>query len=124
MKEAFKDWEPRDKDAIRIQQCQDIVEDYASQGLRLTLRQLYYQLVQANVIENKERSYKNLGTLLSKARLAGLIDWDAIEDRGRRPHTPLQFNNLGERVQLARPHRRVLRDRPEEARSGKRRDAC
>ena len=32
-------------------------------GLRLTLRQLHYQLVVGNIIPNQERAYKNLGNL-------------------------------------------------------------
>lgn len=60
-----------------------ILRDYAGQGYDLSLRQLYYQLVAANVVENTERSYKNVGSLVSDARLAGLIDWDMIKDRGR-----------------------------------------
>lgn len=60
-----------------------VLEKYAEQGYDLSLRQLYYQLVAQNVVENTERSYKNIGNLVSDARLAGLIDWDAIEDRGR-----------------------------------------
>lgn len=74
-----------------------ILERYASQGYDLSLRQLYYQLVAANHIPNSEKSYKNIGSLVSDARLAGLIDWDMIEDRGRtlstNPHwlNPRQF---------------------------------
>lgn len=34
-------------------------------------------------IPNNERSYKNVGNLISEARLAGLIDWEAIVDRTR-----------------------------------------
>lgn len=60
-----------------------ILADYDSQGFTLSLRQLFYQLVTANIIANTERSYKNIGNLVSDARLAGMVDWDAIEDRGR-----------------------------------------
>ncbi|NCQ35461.1 hypothetical protein GW813_10425, partial [bacterium] len=35
------------------------------------------------MIENTVRSYKRTGNLVSDARLAGLVDWDMIEDRGR-----------------------------------------
>lgn len=77
----------------RIQECDDILEDYQNQGYRLTLRQLYYQLVTKNVIENTERSYKNLGTLVSDARLAGLLDWDAMEDRGRTADVPFSYDD-------------------------------
>ena len=34
--------------------------------------------------KNNLRSYKNLGNLINDARLAGLIDWDTIVDRGRK----------------------------------------
>ena len=60
-----------------------ILADYVAQGYDLSLRQLFYQLVSKNIIENTERSYKNIGNLVSDARLAGLIDWDVIKDRGR-----------------------------------------
>lgn len=60
-----------------------ILEDYAAQGYDLSLRQLYYQLVSRNIVPNTEKSYKNVGCLVSDARLAGMIDWDAIKDRGR-----------------------------------------
>lgn len=67
-----------------------ICNDYARQGFTLTVRQLYYQLVARNIIPNNERSYKNTTSLVNDARLAGHIDWDAIEDRTRafetRPH--------------------------------------
>ncbi len=66
-----------------IEQINGILADYESQGYDLSLRQLYYQLVSKNVVENTERSYKNIGNLVSDARLAGLIDWDIIQDRGR-----------------------------------------
>lgn len=66
-----------------INQCNSIIADYGAQGYDLTLRQLYYQLVSRNVISNSEREYKNLGDLVSDARLAGLIDWLSIIDRTR-----------------------------------------
>lgn len=61
----------------------DILAEYEAEGYDLSLRQLYYQLVSRNVVPNTERSYKNVGNLVSDARLAGLIDWDIIKDRGR-----------------------------------------
>lgn len=60
-----------------------ILAEYAAEGYDLSLRQLYYQLVSRNVVENTERSYKNVGNIVSDGRLAGLIDWDIIKDRGR-----------------------------------------
>lgn len=84
-----------------IELCNGIIEQYQGQRLRLTLRQLYYQLVTRNAIRNEERAYKSLGNLVSDGRLAGLIDWSAIEDRVRVPRTPAEFENLGELVDAA-----------------------
>lgn len=66
-----------------IARSNEIIDDYTSQGLILTIRQLYYVLVTENVIANKERSYKNLIATMTLARLAGLVDWLAFEDRTR-----------------------------------------
>ena len=66
-----------------IRQANEIIADYAAQGFRLTLRQLYYQFVARDLVANTQRSYKRLGNIISDARLAGLVDWDAIEDRTR-----------------------------------------
>lgn len=66
-----------------INKINKVIEDYGQQGYCLTLRQVYYQMVARDIIPNNERSYKNLGALINDARLAGLIDWYAIEDRTR-----------------------------------------
>ncbi len=66
-----------------IAQMVVIVDDYIDQGYRLTVRQLYYQLVARAVVENTEKSYKRITGLVNDAKLAGLMDWEAIEDRTR-----------------------------------------
>lgn len=83
MKEAFieKRFSSDSRKLIAI--VNDILDNYESQGYDLSLRKLYYQLVSRNVVENTEKSYKNVGNLVSDARLAGLVDWHMIRDRGR-----------------------------------------
>ena len=66
-----------------IDQAEAIIREYARQGFDLTLRQLYYQFVARDLLPNTLRSYKNLGNVISAARLAGEIDWLAITDRTR-----------------------------------------
>lgn len=66
-----------------IGKAETILEDYAEQGFTVTLRQLYYQFVKNLWLENKQSEYKRLGSILSDARLAGLIDWEHMEDRVR-----------------------------------------
>lgn len=66
-----------------IEQANVFIADYNAQGLNLTLRQLYYRFVSRALIPNTEKSYTRLGNIISDARRAGLIDWDAIVDRTR-----------------------------------------
>ena len=71
-------------DSLRlIKTINGVIDEYTAQGYDLTLRQVYYQLVARDYIPNNERSYKNTGELINNARLAGLIDWHAIQDRTR-----------------------------------------
>lgn len=93
-KESFRETKFRERSLKLIATCEQIVVSYQRQGLRMTLRMLYYQLVTRNVISNTERSYQNLSSLISDARLAGMIDWDAIEDRIRQPDNPLDFSTF------------------------------
>ncbi|MEM9584771.1 MAG: hypothetical protein AAGA08_16795 [Pseudomonadota bacterium] len=83
MKEAYISKAFRPETEELIQRASSIIEDYEDQGFSLTLRQLYYQFVARGIIENSERSYKRLGSIITDARMAGLISWTAIEDRGR-----------------------------------------
>lgn len=66
-----------------IEQCNLIIADFQRQGYTMSVRQLYYQLVAADKIENTIQSYKRIADTMTDARMAGLVRWDAIEDRGR-----------------------------------------
>ncbi len=66
-----------------INAANKVITDYQAQGYVLTLRQLFYRLVTKDILQNTQRNYKRLGNILNDARLAGAVDWDAIEDRTR-----------------------------------------
>jgi len=66
-----------------VRMVNKIIEEYNEMGYQLTLRQVYYQMVARDIIPNNDKSYNNLGELISKGRMLGLIDWYAIEDRTR-----------------------------------------
>jgi hypothetical protein len=66
-----------------IKLANEIIEEYLAEDFELTLRQLYYQFVARDLIENKESEYERLGQIVNGGRLAGLIDWEAIVDRTR-----------------------------------------
>ena len=80
---AYENWNPRDESRALVYIANEIIGEYRDEGYILTLRQLYYQFVARGHIENSEKSYKNLGKIITKARMAGMISWQAIEDRNR-----------------------------------------
>lgn len=81
--EHYKDVSFKASTLLLIEEMNAIIRDYQRQGFVLTVRQLYYQLVAAAKIENTEQSYKRITSVCNDARMAGLMDWDAIEDRTR-----------------------------------------
>lgn len=101
MKEKFQDWKPNGLTLDRLTQIKAVLTEFAAMGIRLTLRQLFYQLVSKDIIPNTQREYKNLGTILSKARLAGMVDWDAVEDRVRRPEKHAEWRDIPSLVESA-----------------------
>ena len=60
-----------------------VASEYEARGHKMTLRQLYYQMVARGFIENKQANYKKLGRVLTNAREAGMMSWDILEDLGR-----------------------------------------
>ncbi len=92
------DWKEFNDTAMSvILQADGILADYDRQGYKITLRTLYYQFIARDLFpesrrdaqlgtKNTEKNYKWLGKLISDARLAGLIDWDHLEDSGRQEH--------------------------------------
>lgn len=88
MKEKFIDHKFNATSLKIIEIVNGILNEYRSMGYRLSLRQLYYQLVARDYIENSVKSYKRIGNLVRDARLAGLLDWNMIVDvrRSYRTH--------------------------------------
>lgn len=79
----YKEIAFKQKSLDLIELVNSVIDEYRAQDYELTLRQAYYQLVARGYIENNERSYKNIGSLINDGRLAGLIDWNSITDRTR-----------------------------------------
>ena len=67
----------------RIAIVKSIFEEFAEYK-PLTLRQIFYQLVSREVIENTKSQYVMLSLLLKYARLSNLIAWEDMEDRSRK----------------------------------------
>jgi hypothetical protein len=90
-----------------IDQANDIIAEYQADGYTLTVRQLYYQFVARDLVENTMKSYKRMASIINDARLAGLIDWQAIEDRTRSTTQWSHWTDPGEIIDACAEQYRV-----------------
>lgn len=74
-----------------IEWVEGILAEY--KGYKLTVRQMYYQLVAKDLIKNNQRSYDRIVGIVGDARLAGVLPWTSFEDRGRNLRGHRTFNN-------------------------------
>lgn len=89
----YSEYKPKADAAAVVGQADAILLEYAQQGFNLTLRQLYYQFIARDLFpaawvndkgtKNHDGNYNKLKTIISRAREAGMLDWDHIKDRGR-----------------------------------------
>lgn len=100
-REKYQGFNFSDNTLDLIDTMDTIIGEYSEQGFTLTVRQLYYQLVARDIVPNTERSYKRITSIANDARLAGLIDWDAIEDRTRAFLRRQRWNNGAEILEAA-----------------------
>lgn len=103
-----------------IEKANEILDEYQGKGYVVTLRQLYYQFIARDLFpsswidtaynlrehldpdtKNTVKNYAKLGDIISDGRVGGLIDWDAIEDRGRQPDSHSEWDNLRGLVESA-----------------------
>ena len=120
-KEQFRNWTPKGKLRIKywidkdkglldywettaekvFKQIDGIIEEYIMMGIKLTNRQLYYQLVGRDYIPNANEIYKRICTFLTDSRYGGLVDWEAIEDKERTPEKHAEWDNVKSLVESA-----------------------
>lgn len=86
----FREWDPGLKMMERILKVNSILTEYSG---RVTIRQVYYRLVGGGVIANTPEEYRSIQSMITKARYAGLIDWDDIEDRNREAVRPAEYES-------------------------------
>lgn len=68
----------------------------------MTLRQVYYQLVSRQVIENNRSQYQAVSNALVDARQEGSIPWEWLEDRTRRPRSVSMWDDLRDFAETAK----------------------
>ena len=74
----------------------DILPYFESQGVKPTLRTIFYALVSKNIIPNTKSSYKRLSRILVEARKEGIFEWDFMVDKTRVVYKLLRDNYLDE----------------------------
>jgi hypothetical protein len=73
-----------------------IVQELLAQHHPMTLRQIHYQLVSCQAVENTSQSYDSLSKALISARQEGTIPWEWMEDRLRRPRAVAMWDSIAE----------------------------
>jgi len=80
----------------------ETARDILAEQNPMTVRQVYYQLVSRQVIKNNRGAYQAVSNALVDARREGLIPWEWIEDRLRRPRTVSMWNGLSDFAETCR----------------------
>ncbi len=63
-----------------LEEIKKVISEYTT---RLTVRQIYYQIVSKHLVQNILSQYQKVSKVLVEARHNGEVDWEAIEDRTR-----------------------------------------
>jgi len=84
-----------------IENAEAILSEYTALGHRLMVRQLFYQFVSRDLIENTKKNWNDLKDVIKDARCAGLLDWGMIEDRGRYLRGNNHDSTVSKTVELA-----------------------
>lgn len=105
---VYESWKPQAAARRLVNHILDILDEYVAQGFDMTIRQVYYQVVARDLFpddrmwtwddvrkrwfkdqggtKNADPNYQWLKNVISRARLAGMVDWETIVDRTRHPH--------------------------------------
>lgn len=100
-KEQYKKHRFMKKSLPLVTKIQEITGEYIAMGYTLSVRQLYYQLVSRDVIENNKYQYDRVKRMTKEARIAGVVDWDSIEDRTRGLKGWKHYDNPAEAIRQA-----------------------
>jgi hypothetical protein len=82
--------EMRERTRAIIQKANEVL----SENHPMTVRQVFYQCVAHQVIENKHSAYQAVSNALVGARKNGIIPWEWIEDRLRKPRQVSMWSGL------------------------------
>lgn len=86
-----------------------VLDDLVARYDRMTVRQVFYTLEVAGVVEKTEAGYRQVQTQVLAMRRQGVLDWDFITDGTRWQRKPETWMSTDEYVEnVARAYRRDL----------------
>lgn len=68
----------------------------------MTVRQVYYQLVARQLIDNNRGQYQAVSDMLVQLRQDGVVPWEWVEDRNRRPRAVQMYDDLDDFISIVR----------------------
>lgn len=84
MKKCFEKKRFAGRNLDLITQVNDIISRIKKEKRRPTVKEIHRWLCGWTMMKDTRQDYKRLTKLISNARTAGLIDWDAIDGRRQR----------------------------------------
>lgn len=69
-----------------LDHANEIAQEFARDGMDITLRQLYYQFVARGLCLSGQKAYKRIGDVVTEARYTGDFPLELLVDRGRDIH--------------------------------------
>jgi hypothetical protein len=66
-----------------VERVSEELQWFEEQGIKPTLRTLFYRLVSLEIIPNTQQTYKQLSSNTVDAKKDGLLQWDCFADEGR-----------------------------------------
>lgn len=90
---GYAGWNPKPETALWIRRVQGVLAQYEDY-LPLSLRTVFYILVQQHGFEKSEKAYNRLGTWVARARRAQLLGFDGLKDDQGRAHRVLAWSGV------------------------------
>ena len=73
-------------------------------GGAVSVRQIYYQAVNAGLVESGDKGYRGIQSAVKDGRLVGWVAWNVIEDRGRKPLKPYYESSVSSALESLAHH--------------------
>ena len=87
---CYKSWKPYKKTGPILNFCINFINEHG----KVTVRQVCYALISAQIYPNELRFYKRVITMLTNARLAGVIPFNKIVDDTREAEKTPSWDNI------------------------------